>query len=173
MNCTALFADCLPFEQTRTLSTLSNTTTSDIFSDFIKTDLAVGAPYEGRGSVYIFHGSKTGLVGAPSQRIYAADVGVSPTQLRTFGYSIAAGVDVDDNNYPDMVVGAYDAGQIVVFRARPVVNVKATLINLDGEIDPKLTTCRFDGSRTPNNCFRLKACFSFTSKLRSVSSSFM
>jgi hypothetical protein len=34
---------------------------------FVLTDFAVGAPYEGRGAVYIFHGSADGVKEAYSQ----------------------------------------------------------------------------------------------------------
>jgi hypothetical protein len=80
------------------------------------TDIAVGAPYdgpEGRGAVYIFHGSDKGIMEKPSQVIQAEDVF---STLSTFGFSVAGGMDLDENEYPDLVVGAYEADTAVYLR---------------------------------------------------------
>ena len=64
------------------------------------TDLAVGAPFageEGRGAVYIYHGSKKGIITQVSQVVEAKDVG---TGLSTFGSALSAGWDQDGNLYP-------------------------------------------------------------------------
>ena len=61
-------------------------------------DLAVGAPYEeGSGAVYIYLGSKAGIVNVPSQKILASSI--SPL-LKGFGISLSRGLDMDHNNYP-------------------------------------------------------------------------
>lgn len=81
-------------------------------------DFAVGAPYDGpkgRGAVYIYHGSKDGPLKKPSQVIFAEDV-VGTDYLSTFGFSIAGGIDLDGNQYPDMVVGAYESSRAIVFK---------------------------------------------------------
>jgi hypothetical protein len=83
-------------------------------------DFAVGAPYEGGGTVYIFLGAVEGVAGAPrvgrhwlkaeqlaSQVIRAEQLAgggrshlpVPPT-LATFGSSLAGGMDMDSNGYP-------------------------------------------------------------------------
>ena len=49
-------------------------------------DVAVGAPYEGNGVVYIFRGSRAGLIEEYSQRIEAS---VLDTGLRGFGHSLS------------------------------------------------------------------------------------
>lgn len=81
-------------------------------------DFAVGAPYDGpdgRGAVYVFYGSQNGPLKKHSQVIYAEDVkGVA--QLSTFGFSLSGGIDLDGNQYPDMVVGAYDSNRAIVFK---------------------------------------------------------
>lgn len=61
-------------------------------------DVAVGAPYEdnGRGVVYIYNGSPTGLLSKPSQVISARNV---YDHLGGFGYSISNPADVDANGY--------------------------------------------------------------------------
>lgn len=83
---------------------------------FLLKDIAVGAPYDGpdeRGHVYIFHGSVTGIREKPSQIITSSDIGLS---LSTFGFSLSGGVDMDENQYPDLIVGAYESDTAVFLR---------------------------------------------------------
>ncbi|XP_037869411.1 integrin alpha-PS2 isoform X2 [Bombyx mori] len=88
-------------------------------------DIAVGAPYggeKGRGVVYIYHGSEVGILEKYSQAITAEEI--SPT-LSTFGFSLSGGVDLDNNNYTDLAVGAYKSNSVVFLKSRPVVKVSA------------------------------------------------
>ncbi|KAL0842461.1 hypothetical protein ABMA28_014558 [Loxostege sticticalis] len=88
-------------------------------------DVAIGAPYggeNGRGVVYIYLGSKSGISEKHSQAITAEEI--SPT-LTTFGFSLSGGVDLDNNNYTDLAVGAYKSDSIVFLKSRPVVKVMA------------------------------------------------
>ncbi|CAB3221324.1 unnamed protein product [Arctia plantaginis] len=88
-------------------------------------DIAVGAPYggeNGRGVVYIYHGSELGISEKYSQAITAEEI--SPT-LSTFGFSLSGGVDLDNNNYTDLAVGAYKSDSVVFLKSRPVVKVSA------------------------------------------------
>lgn len=65
-------------------------------------DLIVGAPYDGddhAGAVYIYMGGEDGITKKPAQRIGASEVG---SNVRTFGWSISAGMDIDKNLYPDL-----------------------------------------------------------------------
>lgn len=81
-------------------------------------DFAVGAPYDGpqgKGAVYIYHGSEEGPLLKPSQVIFAEDVAGS-SFLSTFGFSLSGGIDLDGNMYPDLVVGAYEANKALVFK---------------------------------------------------------
>ncbi|CAG0887654.1 unnamed protein product [Darwinula stevensoni] len=88
-------------------------------------DLAVGAPYEeGSGAVYIYLGSQTGIVKVPSQQILASSI--SPL-LKGFGISLSRGLDMDHNKYPDIAVGSYASGHVVLLRSSPVANVSASL----------------------------------------------
>jgi hypothetical protein len=63
---------------------------------FVVSDIAVGAPYEGAGAVYIYHGDKTGIVFDPVQKILAEHI---DSRLKGFGISLSNGVDVDGNHY--------------------------------------------------------------------------
>ncbi|XP_039747340.1 integrin alpha-PS2 isoform X2 [Pararge aegeria] len=88
-------------------------------------DVAVGAPYggeNGKGVVYIYHGSELGIGEKYSQAITAEEI--SPI-LTTFGFSLSGGVDLDNNNYTDLAVGAYKSDSVVFLKSRPVVKVMA------------------------------------------------
>ncbi|XP_076169031.1 integrin subunit alpha inflated [Ptiloglossa arizonensis] len=126
-------------------------------------DFVVGAPYagpHGRGAVYIYHGSSNGVIEKYSQVIYAENLEVP---VRTFGFSVAGGLDLDGNHYPDLVVGAYESGTAIFFRSRPVIKMdsyvtfdqESKLISLD---DRNCTLS--DRSRV--TCFPLRACFKYT-----------
>lgn len=127
-------------------------------------DLAVGAPYEGQGAVYIFRGGHSGLQSEPSQRIYAGQLPILIQPLRTFGHSLSAGVDMDLNGYPDMVVGAFGADKLLMLRARPVINVVSTMRSTPSMISP-LTSSRCE-DRPDTSCIELELCFQFTTKPR-------
>jgi len=70
-------------------------------------DLAVGAPYEDKGVVYVFHGSARGVLPQYSQRISARELpGVMRAGGGAFGASLSPSpADLDDNGYPDLVIG--------------------------------------------------------------------
>lgn len=93
-------------------------------------DIAVGAPYDGpleRGAVYIFYGSKKGIRSKASQVIHSEEV--TQTAMYTFGFSVSgSGIDLDNNQYPDLVVGSYLSNAAFVFRSRPVINVEASVL---------------------------------------------
>ena len=80
-------------------------------------DFAVGAPYFGgslsEGRVYIFRGSKSGVRERADQIIRGSDV---RTNIRSFGFSLAGGADLDSNLYTDLVVGAAQSAQTVLLR---------------------------------------------------------
>ena len=47
--------------------------------------------------------------------------------LRTFGWSLSGGQDLDGNEYPDLTVGSYGVDAALVLRTRPVVQLDAEL----------------------------------------------
>lgn len=63
------------------------------------TDVIIGAPYEDgdTGAVYVYSGGPGGLSREYSQRISLAQTHAG---IRTFGFSLVGGVDVDSNGYP-------------------------------------------------------------------------
>ncbi|KIH49375.1 hypothetical protein ANCDUO_20551 [Ancylostoma duodenale] len=63
-------------------------------------DFIVGAPYAGKnkaGAVYVMHGSKDGVRQKYTQKIEGASMG---SRMKTFGFAVAGGVDVDGNGMP-------------------------------------------------------------------------
>lgn len=78
----------------------------------------VGAPYAraGRGAIYLFHGAanRDSFETRPVQTIAGNDTG--DNTVRTFGWSLAGGADVDDNGYGDLLVGAFNSDAAVLIR---------------------------------------------------------
>ncbi|XP_071446046.1 integrin alpha-PS1 isoform X1 [Hetaerina americana] len=125
-------------------------------------DIAVGAPYEGNGTVYVYLGSPKGLITEPSQVIHSEDLPDKRGPV-TFGHSLSGGVDLDENGYPDLLVGAYEDDKVVLIRSRPIIGIN---INIGDRylknIDPTRTGC----ARYPNSnwtCFTFEACFTIES----------
>lgn len=68
------------------------------FSNFV--DIAIGAPHEDNGAVYIYLGGPNGLISKPSQRLPAPYNGnVAPFTPHMFGHGLSKGSDIDQNNY--------------------------------------------------------------------------
>uniref|UniRef100_A0A3B4UUS4 Integrin subunit alpha 7 n=1 Tax=Seriola dumerili TaxID=41447 RepID=A0A3B4UUS4_SERDU len=80
-------------------------------------DIAVGAPFDGDGKVFIYRGSGAGIETKPAQVLDGRDFDV-----KRFGYSISGGLDIDNNQYPDIAVGSLN-DSVVLFRSRPVIHV--------------------------------------------------
>ncbi|XP_033984671.1 integrin alpha-4 [Trematomus bernacchii] len=122
-------------------------------------DVAVGAPQEDdlRGAVYIYNGRKDGISPTPSQRITGSTLG---RDLRMFGQSLNSGIDIDDNGYNDVAVGAFLSDSAVILRTRPVIQVKASM-TLPEHIDQQVALCR--EHKTPTVCFNVTVCFSVKS----------
>ncbi|XP_027898372.1 integrin alpha-3-like [Xiphophorus couchianus] len=108
-------------------------------------DFAVGAPFHDTGCVMIWTGGKEGISAEPSQMIEGRSV--SPG-FKTFGYSLAAGVDVDGNHYPDLLVGSLD-DTVALLRSRPVIQLSTTLRVSPGVVARNETD------------IKVKMCFSF------------
>ncbi|XP_075937997.1 integrin alpha-4 [Anarhichas minor] len=123
-------------------------------------DVAVGAPQEDelKGAVYIYNGREEGISPTPSQRITGSTLG---RNLRMFGQSLSSGIDIDDNGYQDVAVGAFLSDSAVVLRTRPVIQVKASLI-LPEQIDQRVALCQ--EHKTPTVCFNVTVCFSVKSR---------
>ncbi|CDS40254.1 integrin alpha ps [Echinococcus multilocularis] len=149
----------------------SITSLGDIDRDGID-DFAVGAPYdEGGGAVLIYHGSKSRRIGLPTQILNATELTDS---MKGFGFSLSSGgLDLDNNGYPDLAVGAPNSDKIAVFRARPVIKVEIFVLREDGsshigERLDSLEVCTRDTQILPGywaprvHCMNMKVLATFT-----------
>ncbi|XP_075767354.1 integrin alpha-IIb isoform X2 [Pelodiscus sinensis] len=121
-------------------------------------DVAVGAPFAGSGRVFIFSGHSEGL------RTPATQVLESPFPGHAaFGFSVRGATDIDGNGYPDVLVGAFGAGKVAVFRARPVV-VLSSQLSVPDTLNPEEKNCSVPCSGAPVSCFPIQLCVSISGK---------
>ncbi|VDM95117.1 unnamed protein product [Thelazia callipaeda] len=129
----------------------------DGYNDFI-----VGAPYDGEdggGAIYVYHGAKNGVRKEPTQKIEAHKIN---SGLKAFGFSLAGGKDIDKNQYPDIAVGAYQSAHVVVFKTKPVVTVKGSLIASKKSINLEDKTCPTEFGMMA--CNQVKLCMEYEGK---------
>ncbi|XP_030066155.1 integrin alpha-V isoform X2 [Microcaecilia unicolor] len=122
-------------------------------------DIAIGAPYGGdekRGLVYIYNGRATGLNSLPSQTLEGQ--WASRAMPPSFGYSLKGATDVDQNGYPDLIVGVFGADKAVLYRARPVITVSAVLDVSPNVLNPENKACKLDDTGPKVSCFTVKFC---------------
>uniref|UniRef100_A0A914VMX4 Integrin alpha-2 domain-containing protein n=1 Tax=Plectus sambesii TaxID=2011161 RepID=A0A914VMX4_9BILA len=131
----------------------------DGYNDFI-----VGAPYDGqdgRGAVYVYHGAKDGIRTEYTQKIEAQEVDVD---MRTFGFSLAGGKDVDGNGYPDVAVGAWQSNKAVMFKTKPVVSVTGYVRPKKATIDLNDKLCQTNTEFGYMACDEVKFCLKYEGK---------
>uniref|UniRef100_A0A3B4V2Y6 Integrin, alpha V n=1 Tax=Seriola dumerili TaxID=41447 RepID=A0A3B4V2Y6_SERDU len=122
-------------------------------------DVAISAPYGGpdhNGLVYIHNGRPGGPDLSPSQVLQGK--WASSYMPPSFGYSMTGNTDIDQNGYPDLIVGVFGADKAVLYRARPVISVNATLDMTPQIINPEEKNCTLPGRSTPVSCFKVKYC---------------
>eukprot|EP00118_Oscarella_pearsei_P025366 m.308055 g.308055 ORF g.308055 m.308055 type:complete len:1044 (+) comp43326_c0_seq1:101-3232(+) len=95
-------------------------------------EIAIGAPFADDPTIYIYSTSKNGISEMPTQVIPASSLNVASQLFSGFGSSLSGGVDLDGNDYPDIVVGAFISEKVVVLRSRSVADIIATL-----QVSPK------------------------------------
>ncbi|KAI4827454.1 hypothetical protein KUCAC02_030846, partial [Chaenocephalus aceratus] len=91
-------------------------------------DMAIGCPYGGddqQGLVLIYNGFAEGLIDTPTQTL--SGQWASSSFPASFGFSLRGNSDLDQNGYPDLIVGAFGADKAVLYRARPIVSASASL----------------------------------------------
>ncbi|CAG2111788.1 unnamed protein product, partial [Medioppia subpectinata] len=79
---------------------------------------------------------------------------------------------MDQNGYPDLLVGAYESDATLLFRARPIIDIQTSVSGELSQIDPNKEGCKDD----PNSklvCFSFNACFKFNTTLRSTVSNIL
>ncbi|XP_063421101.1 integrin alpha-8-like [Mytilus trossulus] len=139
----------------------------DINADGVD-DIAISAPFEGTGVVYIYNG-KSGEVNMKySQKIYGQKI---DSGIKNFGLFISQSHDMDLNLYSDFTIGSPIDNKMMLFRSRPVVVVMPRMQILPSPIplNSSALDCS-DGSST-EPCTTVNICFSFNgNKLDSVNS---
>ncbi|XP_066542166.1 integrin alpha-V [Hoplias malabaricus] len=128
-------------------------------------DVAIAAPYGGpsrQGLVYIHNGGPSGPDPQPSQVLEGK--WASASMPASFGYSLHGATDIDQNGYPDLLVGVFGADKAVLYRARPVISVNATLDITPQILSPDEKTCPLPGTSTMVSCFMVKYCLKASGK---------
>ncbi|XP_059411105.1 integrin alpha-M-like [Carassius carassius] len=127
-------------------------------------DVAVGAPLENEGVVYIYLGDRTHGINPEyiPQRIPARSV---LPGLQQFGLSLFGQMDMNNDNLTDIMIGAQ--GGIVLLRAQPVMSVSTELSFSPKEISLNYFEC--PGVNT-FNAFNLTSCFTMTERTSSTGS---
>uniref|UniRef100_A0A8C4N444 Integrin subunit alpha 6 n=1 Tax=Eptatretus burgeri TaxID=7764 RepID=A0A8C4N444_EPTBU len=118
-------------------------------------DIAVGAPYDGEGKVFIFLGKRSGLEITPTQIISGSEL---QHRIQQFGYSISGGIDMDNNVYPDVLVGSL-SDKVALLRARPVILPTVYIVSIE-DIDMEKKTCK----NGIDICMKVQACLSYKAK---------
>lgn len=123
-------------------------------------DVAISAPYDdGTGSVYIYRGSRNGLVTSEYQRI----PGVAGSKY--FGFQVSSGLDVDGNGYPDITISDLSGSQVTTYRSSPLVEVNASFSDLVTSLDFNRKDCTLSSGVTVT-CFVVQPCFVFASPVQ-------
>ncbi|KAG9264483.1 integrin alpha-IIb [Astyanax mexicanus] len=120
-------------------------------------DVAVGAPGSGEGGwVFIYMGQSDGL--NPHNMQVIESPFQPPKPAAAFGFSLRGGTDIDGNGYPDLIVGAWGADKVVVYRTKTVVKTRPTLSFFPDFLNPDEKLCEADGTLV--SCFRIEMCIS-------------
>ncbi|XP_067301892.1 integrin alpha-5 [Pseudorasbora parva] len=133
-------------------------------------DVAISCPFGGenkQGLVLIYNGYAGGLREKPSQVIAGQWASAVPSALpASFGYALRGGKDLDNNGYPDLIVGAFGADTAVLYRSRPIVNTSVTLTVYPTMINPEEKVCPISrGNETLYvSCVNLSFCLSANGK---------
>ena len=104
-------------------------------------DIAISAPFEGNGVVYIYLGGPKGLSSTPSQTLRAPiDISAIPVKQPMFGFSVSRGVDIDNNGFNDLAIGAPNSDKVYIYKTYPVVKIISSIKPLESEIYTNTTS---------------------------------
>ena len=121
-------------------------------------DLAVGAPADlspDAGRVYIYLGSSLGISAAQTAVQVLSATPTPGAPLYGFGGSVSQSADIDNNRYPDIVVGAFYSDTAFIYRTLPIVNINVT--NSVPDLVDKDDICNNETVA----CFKLEFCASY------------
>ncbi|XP_052095475.1 integrin alpha pat-2-like isoform X2 [Mytilus californianus] len=117
-------------------------------------DIAIGAPFEedGKGAIYVFNGYEGKFWHRPSQIIKASSIG---SNLKQFGmYLSQFKMDVDNNLYNDLVIGAPGSGSVVMLKSNPTISME---VSLKTSLVNPVNVIQDDDER-----FAIQVCFKYT-----------
>ncbi|KAM9813807.1 integrin alpha-5-like [Neosynchiropus ocellatus] len=130
-------------------------------------DVAIGCPYGGadqQGLVLIYNGHSGGLKDTPTQTL-SGQLAYSAFPSN-FGYALRGNRDVDQNGYPDLIVGAFGADKSVLYRARPIVSASASLSVQPTMFNQEERLCELitGGETTSVSCVSISFCLQANGK---------
>ncbi|XP_029958367.1 integrin alpha-8 [Salarias fasciatus] len=124
-------------------------------------DVAVGCPFGGEergGRVLIFNGNRyvstQGLKLSQELKAAAAPSGGLPG----FGFTLRGGQDLDGNQYPDLIVGAFGTGEVSVYRSQAVVSVEAAMTLTPRILNPDDRQCHLPETDIMVTCLKVEVC---------------
>ena len=86
------------------------------------------------------------------QKILGKDV---DSGIRTFGWSLSGGMDLDGNKYPDVLVGAYESSNAVYIRSAPVVHLDSKVHNRKTFNDKNIFCIIFNNSELKSTYYTI------------------
>nr|XP_015815467.2 integrin alpha-5 isoform X1 [Nothobranchius furzeri] len=124
-------------------------------------DVAIGCPYGGenqQGLVFIYNGHTGGLKDVPTQTL--SGQWASSSFPASFGFSVRGNRDVDQNGYPDLIVGAFGSDKAALYRSRPIVSATASLSVQPAMFNQEESTCLvIKGNKTISvSCVSISFC---------------
>ncbi|AWP03429.1 putative integrin alpha-5-like [Scophthalmus maximus] len=121
-------------------------------------DMAIGCPYGGddqQGLVLIYNGHAGGLKDMPTQTL--SGQWASSSFPSNFGFALRGNRDVDQNGYPDLIVGAFGVDKAVLYRAQPIVSASASLTVQPTMFNQEEKTCTINET-TDVSCVSITFC---------------
>ncbi|XP_018399144.1 PREDICTED: integrin alpha-9-like [Cyphomyrmex costatus] len=108
-------------------------------------DIIVSAPWEESGAIYIYNGDaslKDRIRPTMSQKITTRSFSHNPStkmNIQTFGFSVSEPIDIDNNGYADIAVGAYKSGHVIVLRSKPIVKTNLTVYTIPSTLQRNIS----------------------------------
>lgn len=112
-------------------------------------DIVIGAPYERNreGAIYIYNLGPNGFPANFSQKISGESVSHGQ-EMKGFGISVSRAVDINDDFYPDFLVGSYLSSQVRLLKSRPVLDLDFKATTTPERIDVNTYNCPLPNSKS-------------------------